>query len=229
MNCLQFRREKLADPRRISAEAAQHVAGCPQCQVFARRVEEGEERLVEALQVAVPEGLADRVLLAVRGGRRLRLKLMALAATVVLAAGIGLVWWKDAASPEHAMMAIEHVMHEPESFVTTKNANPDFFRQIMHEFGGELDAPLGRIRYIKLCPINGGAGWHIVFETEHGLATLLLVPGDRMGRRTEQASIGGWTALARGGGKGFYALITNSAETLAALDQMVKQHVRWKT
>lgn len=229
MNCLEFRREKLADPRRLSPQATQHVAGCPHCQAFARRVDEGDERLVEALQVPVPEGLAERVLLAARSGRLLRLRLMALAATVVLTVGIGFFWLRDAESSEHARMAIEHVMHEPESFVTTKNADPDFFRQVMREFGGEIDVPLGHMRYIKLCPVNNGVGWHIVFETEHGLATLLLVPGESMGRRTEQASIGGWTALARPGGHGFYALITNSPQALAAVDQMVKRRVRWKT
>jgi hypothetical protein len=126
-------------------------------------------------------------------------------------------------------MAIEHVMHEPESFVTTRNADPDFFRQVMREFGAEMQVPPGKVRYVKLCPVPNGVGWHIVFETEHGLATLLLIPGENMGRSAEQISIGGWSALARPAGQGVYALVTNSPEALAAIDQIVKRNVRWKT
>jgi hypothetical protein len=154
---------------------------------------------------------------------------MALAASMVLAAGIGLLWLRSEPFPEHARMAIEHVMHEPESFVTTRNADPDFFRQVMQEFGAEMNTPPGQVRYIKLCPVPSGVGWHIVFETEHGLATLLLIPGESMGRRAEQISIGGWSALARPAGQGTYALVTNSPEALAAVDQIVKRMVRWKT
>ena len=46
----------------------------------------------------------------------------------------------------------------------------------MCNFGGEIKEPLGRVRYIRLCPVGTGTGWRIVFETPQGLATLILVP-----------------------------------------------------
>ena len=46
----------------------------------------------------------------------------------------------------------------------------------MRNFGGEIKEPLGRVRYIRLCPVGTGTGWRIVFETPQGLATLILVP-----------------------------------------------------
>lgn len=230
MNCLEFRREKLADPRRLSASAQHHLSRCAACQAFARRIDESEARLGKALQVAAPDGLADRVLLAVLGGRRLRMRLLALAATVVLTVGIGFAWWHESQpADEYAKMAIEHVMHEPESFTTVKNADPDFFRQVMHEFGGEIQVPLGKVRYIRLCPVPGGTGWHIVFETEHGLATLLLIPEQHPKRKMEQATIGGWNAMAMPGGRGFYAIVTSSPQDTLTMSKMIKQRVRWIT
>lgn len=233
MNCLEFRRTKLADPRRLVDAARGHLSACAACQGFARRVDEGEARLEKALQVAVPDGLADRVLLGVlrkqRKGGWSGSRLVALAATVLVAAGIGLLWLRDVPTEEHARMAIEHVMHEPESFTTTKNADPSFFRQVMQEFGGEVREPIGRVRYIKLCPVPEGTGWHIVFETESGLATLLLIPNQRPRHASESATIGGWNAVALPGGRGFYAIITDSPERTMAFSKRLSQSVRWKT
>jgi hypothetical protein len=74
-----------------------------------------------------------------------------------------------------------------------------------------------------------GTGWHIVFETaQGGLATLILIPGKRMPSQPALATVGGWTALARPGGQGFYAIITDSPQSLGAVDEMVRQRVRWR-
>ena len=230
MNCLEFRRRKLADPRRLSHEALAHMGECTACRGFAIEANETEEHLAAALDVPVPEGLAERIILRRKTGSRFSPRLFALAASVVLTVGIGFTWWKDYSSPDYARLAIEHVMHEPESFTTTRSADPELFRTVMHNFGGEMQASIGRVRYMKLCPVPEGTGWHIVFETEQGgLATLILIPGKRMPEQSAQATVGGWTALARPGGQGFYAIITDSAQSLGAVDEMVRQRVRWRT
>ncbi len=231
MNCLDFRREKLADPRRLSREALAHLGACPACRGFAIEVNENEERLAAALDVPVPEGLAERIILRRRIGVGFGYspRLWALAATVLLTFAFGFQQWKDAASQEYARLAIEHVMHEPESFTSARLADPELFRQVMQTFGGELQAPLGRVRYMKLCPVPEGTGWHIVFETDEGkLATLILIPARRMKTDSEQARVGGWNAIARPGGQGFYAVITDSPDSLGKVDELVRSRVRWR-
>lgn len=229
MNCLEFRRQKLADPRRLSPEALAHIGECPACRGFAIEVNEGEERLSAALDVPVPEGLAERIILRRKTGVRFAPRLWAVAATVVLTVTFGILQWKDYASQDYARLAIEHVMHEPESFTTTRSADPELFRKVMHNFGGDMQASLGKVRYMKLCPVPEGTGWHIVFETEQGgLATLILIPARRMKADSEQARVGGWNAVARPGGQGFYAVITESADTLTKVDELVRQRVRWR-
>lgn len=231
MNCLEFRREKLADPRRLSREALAHIGECAACRGFAIEVNENEERIAAALAVPVPEGLTERIILRRKTGARSGFspRLWALAATVVLTFAFGFQQWKDAGSQEYARLAIEHVMHEPESFTTTRSADPELFRRVMHTFGGEMQASLGKVRFMKLCPVPEGTGWHIVFETEDGkLATLILIPAKRMKSDSEQAQVGGWNAVARPGGQGFYAVITDSPETLGKVDEMVRSRVRWR-
>jgi hypothetical protein len=233
MNCLEFRREKLADPRRLPPEAASHLNGCAACRGFAAEVDENEARLAAALAVPVPEGLAERIVLRRKTGAPnvaiASPRLWAMAAAVLLTLTFGFRQWKDFSSQEYARLAIEHVMHEPESFTTTRLADPQLFRTVMNNFGGELQGSLGRVRYMKLCPVPEGTGWHIVFETEQGeLATLILIPAKRMQAQSEQATVGGWNALARPGGQGYYAVITQSPEALGKVDELVRQRVRWR-
>ena len=229
MNCLEFRRDKLADPRRLSPEAAAHLNDCAACRGFAAEVDENEARLAAVLDVPVPEGLAERIILRRKTQTRFSPRLGMLAASLVLTFAFGLHQWKDAGSQEYARLAIEHVMHEPESFTSTRLADPELLRRVMHTFGGEMQASLGRVRYMKLCPVPEGTGWHIVFETEQGqLATLILIPAKRMKTASEQAQVGGWNAVARPGGQGFYAVIADSPDNLAKADELVRQRVRWR-
>lgn len=229
MNCLEFRRDKLADPRRLSPEAAAHLNDCAACRGFAAEVDENEARLAAVLDVPVPEGIAERIILRRKAQTRFSPRLGMLAASLVLTFAFGLHQWKDAGSQEYARLAIEHVMHEPESFTSTRLADPELLRRVMHTFGGEIQASLGKVRYMKLCPVPEGTGWHIVFETEDGkLATLILIPAKRMKTESEQAQVGGWSAVARPGGQGFYAVIADSPDALGKVDELVRQRVRWR-
>jgi len=226
MNCLEFHRQKLADPLRLSAEAQAHVHGCASCTAFARDVDEGERDLERALAVSVPEGLADRVLLRARGGRA-PWQVWALAASVVLAVTFGILFYEKS-QDQYARLAIEHVVMEPESLTTVRNADAEAFRAIVQSFGGTLKAPLGTLRYIRLCPVEEGTGWHIVFETPEGLATLIIVPGKSPGA-TQLASTPGWSALARPVPRGYYAVVTTSAQTSSRVDRLVSERIDWKT
>ena len=225
MNCLEFHREKLADPRCLSAEAQAHVQGCASCTAFARGIDDGERDLQRTLTVPVPEGLADRVLLRVRGGRR-DWWAWALAASVVLAVTFGILF-HEKSGDQYARVAIEHVVMEPESLTTVRNADAEAFRAIVQSFGGTLKAPLGTLRYIRLCPVEEGMGWHIVFETPEGLATLIIGPGKSLGA-TQLASTPGWSALARSMPRGYYAVVTASSQATLLIDRLVSERIDWK-
>ena len=227
MNCLEFHRAKLADPRRLAPEAQAHLAQCAACRAFATSVDESERELAQALAVRVPEGLADRVLLRTRGGRR-GWQAWALAASLVLAValGAGMLFYEPPASQRYARQAIEHVAMEPESFTTVRDPDARELARLIRVSGGTLKAPLGAIRYVQLCPVDKGTALHIVFDTPEGLATLLIVPGQSL-RRLEHAASGGWAALARPAGHGHYAVVTPSAQKSAAIDRLVRERIDW--
>lgn len=229
MNCFEFRRLKLADPRRLSPQAADHAGQCGHCRAFAAEVDDNEARLAGVLLVPVPEGLTERITLQRKNRSKLPYRLSALAAGVMLTLAVGVGFWIDFLNGEHAREAIRHVMDEPESLTTTRLADQEVFRRVMHTFGAQGGDTIGRVRFIKVCPVPEGTGWHIVLDTEHGLATLILVPTSKARVRQAEAAMAGWKARAEPGGKGYYAIITRSDESLEAVSRMFKQRVRWRS
>lgn len=227
MNCLEFRREKLADPRRLSAEAASHALGCAGCAAFGRSVDESERDLERVLATPVPDGLADRVLLRAGAVRPVR-RAWARAASVVLALTAGMLFYNGSGrlQDDCARLAIEHVVMEPESFTAVRNADAEAFRAVVQSFGGTLKAPLGELRYFKLCPFEDGMGWHIVFQTPEGLATLMLIPG-KPPAGLQRASIGRWSAVVRPTRGGYYAVVMPSAAATERVERLVRERIDW--
>src|SRR5262249_54445527 len=99
-NCIDFRREKLADPRRLTEAAEEHLIACPACQAFSRRVNAGERMLQQTVAIDVPDGLAERILVGSRARTRSPFKLWALAASVVFSLGLGVQYWHAAPDRE---------------------------------------------------------------------------------------------------------------------------------
>jgi hypothetical protein len=227
MNCLEFHRAKLADPRRLAPEARAHGAECAACNAFAKSVDEAERDLERSAAVPVPEGLADRVLLRVRGDRP-AWKMWALAASVLVAVALGasLFLYEAPAAQRYARQAIEHVAMEPESLTMVKAPDAGALAELIRVSGGTLKAPLGTVRYVQLCPVENGTGLHLVFETAEGLATLLIVPRQPL-QKLQHASATGWAALARPAGRGHYAVVTPSADKTAAIDRLVRERIDW--
>ncbi len=228
MNCLEFHREKLADPRRLSPEARAHAEACTGCTSFARDVDNAERALERALLVPVPDGLADRILLRARDAKRRPRQAWALAAGIVLMSALAFAYFRQATTPadEYARDAIEHVAMEPESLTTLRNADPAAFATAIQASGGSLREPLANVRYVRLCPVEGGYGWHIVFETSEGLATLILVPGKPLAAE-QTASANGWSALVRPARNGYYAIVAPSASAMAHADRLLREQVNW--
>jgi len=227
MNCLEFHRAKLADPRRLPPEAQSHAAQCAACAAFASSIDEAERDLERTLATAVPEGLADRILLRVHGARP-AWRVWALAAGVVLAIAIGLstMLYRPAPAEQHARQAIEHVAMEPESFHKVNAGDAQALGELLRASGARLKAPLGAVRYVKLCPVDSGTGLHIVFETPEGPATLLIVPGQPLGA-TQHATNAEWSALARPTRRGYYAVVTPSAAKTTQIDRLVRERIDW--
>lgn len=192
MNCLDYRRELGIDPRSESAEMQAHRRECTACAHVQTRARAQEVELRRALDMPVPTGLAERILLAqVTGTRTLHRKrggfAVALAAAALLcAAMIGAGWWASR-SPSLAPLVVDHIAHEPQSLDTHSLLDAFELRQHFAARGVTLaaDPPPG-VSYAANCPVGPYRSVHMVMPKRGGPpVTVFYLAGHREPTRSE--------------------------------------------
>lgn len=217
MNCLDFRRDALAQPLRLGEPAQAHARDCPACREFLERQRQLDAQLYEMLCVPTPDGLADRILLtgeSARGRRRFA-ALASIAATLVLAAGVAVLGVPMFAGDALAREAIAHVTEEPQAFRMVSRVDPGLLPAELAAQGLQLGVALGEVTYAKLCPMGPGMARHVVIATAGGPVTLLLIPGDATIRRRATVDAAGMTSIAVPATRGSIAIV--AADRAAAL------------
>lgn len=234
MNCFEFRRLILADPRRRTEERQAHLARCGRCAALAAEVEGVETALHDAAAVPVPEGLAERVLLRRTMSRSARAGMWALAASVIVAVGVGAYFYAGPGvqgedqvvaaavlGERHpAVAAINYVVdHESRLLRETPVLDTAVVRQALAHLGLKLPKTVA-MRYLGKCPVPGGIGEHVVLETEFGHVTLILVPNQPIAPRVIVADRK-LTALAAPVRTGGYILVTDSIDKVKQAERLL--------
>lgn len=219
MNCLDFRRHILADPHRPDAEARAHAAGCAACADFLDRQRELDASLFEAMQVAPPDGLADRILVA-RGLRKRRWA-WPIAASLVLAGAL-VALWPRTSGDELGREAIAHVRDEPQAFTASYEVPDDTLSTLLSAQGMNLARTIGRVTYSTLCPVGRHTARHLVVRTDAGPVTLLLVPGDLDTRRRAITRADGMAALTVPAARGSIAIVASSLDQALAVEKSLR-------
>jgi hypothetical protein len=195
MNCLEFRRQLGIDPQSTSAEFASHRQECARCAEAAARALEFEAALRRALSVEPATKLAESILLAQatlqQRRRRTYLRrggLLALAATLVLAVGVGM---RVEASPLSAQ-AVEHLREEPEVLTASQPLSPESVRAAFATRGISLKHDIsGEVVFVGCCPMGRHATVHMVMPAGSGPVTVIYVVDDRVKQR-EDFQRDGW-------------------------------------
>ena len=233
MNCFEFRKLLLADPRARTPGQDRHLAECPACANVAREMENLEARVHDAMRVPVPEALAERVLLRQKT-RVPALRVWALAASLVAAIGAGAYFYRTAGNAEEPMLvaatlgqnhpavaAIAYVVdHEPQLLREGRSGDPAVMRSALVKLGLKLPANGVTVRYLGKCPVPSGTGEHIVLETALGKVTLILVPDQPLGPRVTVADRQ-MTALASPVRSGGYILVADSPDHVKRIEKML--------
>jgi hypothetical protein len=225
MNCIDFRRVILVNPRQISEDARAHAAECVACRETLERQLEADDRLFSELQVPVPDGLADRVLVS-RGMRPAPKRwVWAMAATLVLAAGVA--WFaRDFLSKDPlGREAIAHVAHEPQSFTDVHAVGADFLRAVLAEQGVQAVQTLGQVTYARICPMDGRTARHIVVRTLEGPVTFFLMPDDPNRRQRSVTQGSGMAALTLPAAKGSLAIVAANVSQVTAVERALRMQL----
>lgn len=219
MNCLEFRRAALADPRRLDAEAAAHAGQCTACKEYFVHALEAETRLAAALRVRVPEGLQARLLDRTAAARRPRWLALAASLVAAVAIALALAWPRN---DTIALAGIDFVVfEEAQAIADAKPADPAIFARVAREMGVALPEQLGEINYVCFYPFAGGPAHHALVKTPFGKVTLLLIPERPLAARAIAAAHGLEAAIVPAAA-GSIVIIGESGRSIGRVEKLLK-------
>lgn len=189
MNCLECRRLMLAAPRERSEEQEKHITECAMCIRLANELAALDRKLIKATRLPVPEGLADRIVLARGYPARLHRVAGAAAAVLLLAVSAvtllpsvlernGPAFAAEAVGPTHpAVAAISMVVdQEPRLLRHARSPSPAAIEGRLRFVGLALKNKDVSVRYAGTCQISGLECDHLVLMTPDGHVSVFLTP-----------------------------------------------------
>lgn len=226
MNCLDVRRLAQADPHHFPPPAVAHLAACTACQDFVARMRQMDEAVAEKLNgVAVPDGLAERILLGTSERHAAPWQQWALAASVVLglATALALPWLRADASLARAALA--HVEEEPGTLTARQQVARPAVASALATVGAQLRGDIGQVTYLGSCPLPGGEGKHLVVTSPYGRYSLILMRAQSKSRK--KAEDGMHAAVAKPARHGTYAIVAGTTPDLSKIEKLVDRNIIW--
>lgn len=246
MDCFEFRRTILANPRESTPIHQEHISLCAKCAALARELADFESGIHDAAMVLVPEGLAERILLRHKvrkparfwdfslGAWGVGLGAWALAASLIVAVGAGILLHRADSGYEErvataaavgeghaAIAAISYVLdHEPQLLNANVSGDPAVMKSALARLGLNLPAEGMTVRYLGKCPVPSGEGEHLVLWTQFGQVTLILVPEQSLGPRVVVA-YRDHTALVSPVRSGSYIVVADSLRNIKQLEKLL--------
>lgn len=223
MDCLEFRRIVLADPRRLGAEVATHASQCVACREFRAHTLELEDALAAALRIETPHDLPARLLDGTARVRHPR-RWLALAASLLLAVALILLLGvpRDDAL---ALKAIDFVVFdEAQAVVVAKPQDVRVLEEVSRKMHVSLPDALGAIHYVCVYPFAGGGAHHLLVETPLGKVTVLLMPESPYASSASAAARGLHAAILPTAA-GSVAIIGESSRSIERVESLLKSRL----
>ena len=230
MDDLEFRRALLADPKCNDPEILDAIASDIKKQAFSQELKLLNQKMTEASQINVPDGLAHRLLLRQsmveyqqQRGKRHYLQL-AMAASIAFVFGLSFIFWQQPASvlslSEHA---IAHVIMEGDYAL---GANEDISLQQVNlklaRFGGEFTTQLGQVYYANFCDFNNVKSLHLVMQGDTGKVSVFIVP-HQQAFKADNLSEGKWTSQSVDMHKASLVVVSDQAADIGKMKEKLAQ------
>jgi hypothetical protein len=195
VNCLDYRRALLVGPGETEDMRA-HRIGCAPCSETHKEHLAFEAELRRAMEVPVPEGIAERLARpAMQPARPDRRRFLAAAAVAAGAVGIGLYAWRGRDDPM-AMACIDFVMKdETKSIMMGAMPRAEAARMLADSLPVERLDRIGKVMHIGPCPFQGGTAYHVVLMVPQDKVTLLVMPDTQMPARVRAAHDGMYASV----------------------------------
>jgi hypothetical protein len=173
IDCMQYRRSVLADPRGSSPALEEHLASCPDCRAYTQRLLGFEERLGRALRIDPARAPARSA----RGMvRRIPARWLAMAASVLVALIAAGSLWLAAPQATLAAAVVAHMAGEPDAWARTDvPVPPDELAPVLAGAHMALKPDAGMVSYAHSCLFRGHYVPHLVVQTDMGPVTVMVL------------------------------------------------------
>jgi hypothetical protein len=178
VDCEEFRRKLLEDPKRREVEFLAHRAECADCDREAGVVERIEAELEKVLRVAPPPDIGERL----KPPPRRPGQAFALAASLAGALAVGLWVWMAPLQNGGGVVAevLDHIGHEPRALVSRAVLPPEEWRRLSPGVSVDTSNWEYAVTYAAPCDIMRAPGLHLVLAGEKGPVTVLVISGERV-------------------------------------------------
>lgn len=188
MDCLELRRQLGTDPRLPDPAARAHLEACSGCREAHARAQAFDARIAQALAVGVPEGFADRVLLAQLtaerqkpAGRGFRYGWVALAAAAALVVAVGLAR-RESVGKSMPDLVVAHVNGEERPALDLRRPVPSAdVTKAFADRGVTLASVPSDVSYVQKCPVGGYKTVHMVMPRDNEAVSVLYITKYRAG------------------------------------------------
>jgi len=182
MDELEFRRRLYAEPNENDPLIEAFAKEDADRNKFLNDIKQLDRDISNALNIPVPENLADKLILnqafeSHRVEKKKRRVHLAIAASVAFCCSILINFTMKQAPLDIGQHALAHVNHELNSLnPTDKRYQLAQINTQLASFGGSVSNLPGEITYSTFCDFDGQRSLHLVFQTEQGPVTLFIVP-----------------------------------------------------
>jgi hypothetical protein len=209
-----------ADPAGSTPELEEHVRGCAACAQLRREMRALDSDILRALQQ--PPGMVRSS--APRQAPAWRR--WALAASAVLATFAVFALWLLRPSDTLAHDVVQHVQGEPDSWLARQQVSADELNHALRGAGVAFHITSDRIVYAQSCWFHGHYVPHLVVQTAHGPATIMILRHEQVsGRRSfHEAGMSGVIVPVE---HGSIAVMERGSDDVADVEGQLSQDVQW--
>ncbi len=193
MNCSDARFALAADPRNADPALLEHLERCRACAAYSSDMHQLDQRLRDALAVAVPEvklpsgPYPAAVTSPAPGGglaRQETSRRFALAAGVAGVAILAGLLWAGFPRQSLASAVVAHMAHEPGAWSNTALLPQTQVDEVMAQSRVRVAGGLPGVTYANSCWFRGRHVPHLVVQTSAGPVTVLVLPNEPIEQST---------------------------------------------
>jgi hypothetical protein len=235
MDDLQFRRRIYADPNTRDKDMLAAIHSDPAKQNFTQELESLDSKLFQALNIEVPVGLSDKLILRQTMAshqeqkRKSRVRL-ALAASVAFVMGLTINFMQFSNAYNNlGDYAIAHIAHEEGHFSNTSTANVSLasLNDKMATFNASFTDSIGKLMFANYCRFDGMKSLHLVFQGTTSMVTVFIVPNNEELKFTADFSTDKLIGKSQHFKNNNIIVVADKSESLTQWQTAIDKNISW--